>query len=157
IARARNQLLGNEGYPDATFTLRLSIGTVKGYEQDGKPVPAFTTFGGLYDRAKEMNYRPPFDLPTIWERRKSELKRAPPLNCVSTCDIIAGNCGSQVVNRAGEFVGIIFDGSLQGLPWDERYSDKQGRAIAVDSAAIPEALTKVYGAEELANELLNGL
>ena len=156
IARARNALLGTSGYPDATFTLRLAFGTVKGYEENGAPVPALTTFAGLYERAKEMNNRPPFDLPPLWEKRKSHLDMNTPFNFVSTCDIIGGNSGSPVVNRAGEFVGIIFDGNLQSLPWDDAYSDKRGRATSVDSAAILEALNKVYRVKELARELMNG-
>jgi hypothetical protein len=156
IARARNALLGTSGYPDATFTLRLAFGTVKGYEENGAPVPALTTFAGLYERAKEMNNRPPFDLPPLWEKRKSHLDLNTPFNFVSTCDIIGGNSGSPVVNRAGEFVGIIFDGNLQSLPWDDAYSDKQGRATSVDSAAILEALNQVYRVKALANELTNG-
>jgi hypothetical protein len=156
IARARNTLLGNAGYPDATFTLRLAFGTVKGYEEDGKPVPALTTYAGLYERAREMKNQPPFDLPPLWVKRKSRLDLKTPLNFASTDDIIGGNSGSPVVNRAGEFVGIIFDGNLQSLPWDYVYSDKQGRAISVHSAAILEALNKVFDAKELARELLNG-
>jgi hypothetical protein len=156
IARARNTLLGTAGYPDATFTLRLAFGTVKGYEEDGKPVAPFTTLGGLYARAKEMKNEPPFVLPPSWAKRKSSLKFATPFNFVSTCDIIGGNSGSPVVNRAGEFVGIIFDGNLQSLPWDYAFNDKQGRAIAVSSASIPEALNKVYDAGEVAQELTNG-
>src|ERR1017187_927244 len=155
IARARNALLGNTGYPDATFTLRLSFGTVKGYtEDDGKAVPALTDYAGLYERAKEMENRFPFDLPPRWEKAKSRLDLKTPLNFVSTDDIIGGNSGSPVVNRAGEFVGIIFDGNLQGLPWDYAFSEKQGRATSVDSAAIVEALNKGYGVKELANELV---
>jgi hypothetical protein len=156
IARARNSLLGNAGYPDATFSLRLSFGVVKGYEEDGKPVPAFTTFAGLYERAAEMKNRPPFDLPPLWGKRKSAVDLKTPLNFVSTCDLIGGNSGSPVVNRAGEFVGVIFDGNLQSLPWDEQYSDAQGRSIAVDSRGILEALEKVYRAKELARELVDG-
>jgi Peptidase S46 len=156
ISRARNAIFGTSGYPDATFTLRLSFGTVKGYEEDNKPVPPFTTLGGLYARAQEMKNRPPFDLPPLWEKRKSRLNLKTPFNFVSTCDIIGGNSGSPVVNRAGEFVGIIFDGNLQSLPWDYAFNDKQGRAVSVDSAAIIEALNKVYDAKELANELLSG-
>jgi len=156
IARARNALLGASGYPDATSTLRLAFGTVKGYEEDGKPFPALTTLGGLYERAKEMKNQPPFDLPSSWVRRKARLNLKTPFNFVSTADIIGGNSGSPVVNRAGEFVGIIFDGNLQGLPWDFAFSDKQGRATAVHSAAILEALDKVYGAKELIRELVNG-
>ena len=103
-----------------------------------------------------MKNRPPFDLPPIWEQRKSRLNLKTPFNFVSTDDIIGGNSGSPVVNRAGEFVGIIFDGNLQSLPWDYAYSDKQGRATSVDSAAIVEALDKVYDAKEIANELVSG-
>jgi hypothetical protein len=156
ISRARNAILGTSGYPDATFTLRLSYGLVKGYEEDGHPVPAITTLGGLYERAKEMNNRAPFELPARWEKRKSKLNLKAPYNFVSTCDIIGGNSGSPVVNRAGEFVGIIFDGNLQSLPWDYAFSDRQGRATSVHSAAIIEALNNVYEVKELARELLNG-
>lgn len=156
IVRARHLLLGSAGYPDATFTLRLSFGVVKGYEEDGRLVPPFTTMGGLYERAKEMKHRPPFDLPPLWEKRKRSVDLATPMDFVSTCDLIGGNSGSPVVNRAGEYVGIIFDGNLQSLPWDELYSDQQGRSIAVHSAAILEALDKVYRAKDLARELVNG-
>lgn len=156
IARARNALLGTAGYPDATFTLRLSFGLVKGYEEDGKQIPAMTTLGGLYERASEMNRKPPFDLPPLWEKRKSKLNLKTSFNFVSTCDIIGGNSGSPVVNRAGEYVGIIFDGNLQSLPADYAFSEKQGRATSVHSAAIYESLTKVYGAKALAAELIAG-
>lgn len=156
ISRARNTLLGTTGYPDATFTLRLAFGTVQGYPEDGHAVAAFSTLGSLYQRADEMQRVPPFDLPPLWEKRKSRLNLKTPFNFVSTADIIGGNSGSPVVNRAGEFVGIIFDGNLQSLPWDYAYSDKQGRATSVHSAAILETLNQVYGAKELARELVSG-
>jgi hypothetical protein len=156
IERARNALFGTAGCPDATFTLRLSFGTVKGYEEDGKPVPAFTFFAGLYGRAQAMYNRPPFDLPAIWQKRKAKLDLRTPLNFVSTDDIIGGNSGSPVVNRDNEFVGIIFDGNLESLPWDYAFTDQQGRATSVDSAAIVAALDQVYDARELARELVNG-
>jgi hypothetical protein len=156
ISRARNAVLGTTGYPDATFTLRLAFGTVQGYAEEGREVAPFTTLASLYQRADEMNRLPPFDLPPLWEKRKSRLNLKTPYNFVSTCDIIGGNSGSPVVNRAGEFVGIIFDGNLQSLPWDYAFSDKQGRATSVHSAAILEALNQVYGAKELAKELGSG-
>jgi hypothetical protein len=156
LSRARNALLGTTGYPDATFTLRLAFGVVKGYEEEGKSVPSMTTLAGLYERAQDMKLQPPFDLPVSWTKRKARLDLKTPYNFVSTADIIGGNSGSPVVNRAGEFVGIIFDGNLQSLPWDYAFTEKQGRATSVHSAAILEALNQVYGTKELARELVNG-
>lgn len=154
ISAARNRLLGTSGYPDATFTLRLSFGTVIGYEEGGRAIAPFTAMHGLYERASNMEQRPPFDLPPRWEKRKSKLKQDTHLNFVSTCDIIGGNSGSPVVDRAGRFVGIIFDGNLASLPWDYHFSQEQGRAVSVDSAAIVHALDRVYNARELVRELL---
>jgi hypothetical protein len=153
LAAARNTFTGTEGYPDATGTLRLSFGAIRGYQEPNGDVPAFTTLAGLYQRAADMDGRPPFDLPNAWQKRRRHLDLDTPFNFVSTCDIIGGNSGSPVVNRAGEFVGIIFDGNLAGLPWDYAFNDEQGRAIAVDAAAILEALKNVYGAKELVREL----
>ena len=153
IAKARFAIEGTTTYPDATFTLRLSYGTVRGYEEDGKPIPPFTNFAGLYESAAEHNNRPPFELPQRWIDRKTKLNLNTQFDFVSDADIIGGNSGSPVVNRANEFVGIIFDGNIQSLALDCIFSDKQARAISVDSAAIIEALRKVYAANELAAEL----
>jgi hypothetical protein len=154
IARARFAIEGTSSYPDATFTLRLSYGTVRGYEQDGKQIPAFTDFAGLYQRAAEHDNLPPFYLPKRWLDKKSELNLATKYNFVSDADIIGGNSGSPVVNKANEFVGIIFDGNIQSLAADCIYTDTQARAVSVDSAAIIEALRNVYDAQPLLNELL---
>jgi hypothetical protein len=156
ISRARNAVLGTSGYPDATFTLRLAFGNVTGYRESGQEIPPFTTFEGLYDRAKSMNYRPPFDLPPLWEKRKGRLDLKTHFNFVSTCDIIGGNSGSPTVDRSGRFVGIIFDGNLESLPWDYQFSQAQGRALSVDSSAILHALDRVYRAKELLRELRPG-
>jgi hypothetical protein len=154
ISKARFALEGTSSYPDATFTLRLAFGTVKGFEEGGKRVPAHTTFAGLYERAKEQNNRPPFDLPKVWIERKSKLNLDTPFNFVSTADIIGGNSGSPVVNRNGEFVGIIFDGNIQSLVLDFVYTDEIARAVSVDSRGIIEALRKIYRADKLVAELV---
>src|SRR5881396_460676 len=136
IAKARFAIEGTGSFPDATFTLRLSYGTVRGYEQDGKQIPAFTDFAGLYQRSAEHDNRPPFDLPQRWIDKKANLNLARKFNFVSDADIIGGNSGSPVVNKANEFVGIIFDGNIQSLVLDCIYTDTQARAVSVDSAAI---------------------
>ena len=156
IAKARFALEGTSSYPDATFTLRLAYGTVKGFEEGGKQIPAHTTFAGLYERSAEHENRSPFDLPKIWTNRKSKLDLKTPFNFVSTADIIGGNSGSPVVDRQGEFVGIIFDGNIQSLVLDFAYTDAVARAVSVDSRGIVEALKKVYRADKLVTELNTG-
>jgi hypothetical protein len=156
IAKARFALEGTSSYPDATFTLRLAFGTVKGFEEGGKQIPAHTTFAGLYARAAEQENRPPFDLPTAWADGKANLDLATPLNFVSTADIIGGNSGSPVVDRKGEFVGIIFDGNIQSLVLDFAYTDVSARAVSVDARGIVEGLKKIYRADKLVSELSTG-
>src|SRR5947207_4721214 len=129
IAKARFAIEGTNSYPDATFTLRLSYGTVRGYEQDGKQLPAFTDFAGLYQRSAEHDNKPPFDLPKRWVDKKSSLDLATHFNFVSDADIIGGNSGSPVVNKENEFVGIIFDGNIQSLVLDCIYTDTQASAV----------------------------
>jgi Peptidase S46 len=155
IAKARFAIEGASNYPDATFTLRLSYGTVRGYEQDGKQIPPFTDFAGLYQRSADHANKPPFDLPQRWIDKKANLNLGSKFNFVSDADIIGGNSGSPVVNKGNEFVGIIFDGNIQSLVLDCIYTDTQGRAVSVDSAAIIEALRNVYDAQPLVDELLS--
>ncbi len=156
IAQARFALRGTSTYPDATFTLRLSYGTVRGYTENGKQVPAFTELAGLYERSAAHENKAPYDLPPRWVERKDKLSLGTHFNFVCDADIIGGNSGSPVVNKAGEFVGIIFDGDIQSLVLDYVYDDKEARAVSVDAAAIMEALRKVYEADSLADELTGG-
>ena len=153
IAKARFALKGASSFPDATFTLRLSYGTVRGYEENGKQVPAFTNIGGLYQRSSEHENKEPFELPQRWVEKKGLLSLGTNYDFVCDGDIIGGNSGSPVVNREGEFIGIIFDGNIQSLVLDYLYSDKIARAVSVDSSAVSEALRKVYDAGALADEI----
>jgi len=153
IAKVKFALEGTSTYPDATFTLRLSYGPVKGYQEAGKKVAPITTVGGLYERSKGQNNKAPFDLPPLWAKKKDSINLDTPFNFVSTADIIGGNSGSPVVNKAGEVVGLIFDGNIQSLVLDFAYSDEQARAVSVCSQVITEALRKVYDASPLADEL----
>ena len=157
IARARHARDGAGVYPDATFTLRLSHGTIKGYDDQGRFVPPFTDIAGLYARAAMQKNRPPFDLPESWARAKSKLALSTPCNFASTCDIIGGNSGSPVINRAAECVGLVFDGNAQSLAGDYYYDGAVNRAVSVDSRCIIEALKNVYDARALVGELLPGL
>ena len=134
IEDARVAVERTSSYPDATFTLRLSFGVVKGYEEDGREVPPWTTFGGAFAHQAAHEAKEPWKLPASWNEAKDRIGLKTPLNFVSTADIIGGNSGSPVVNRAGEFVGIIFDGNIQSLTADYLYDDAVSRAVSVHSS-----------------------
>lgn len=151
IAGARFTILGTDIYPDATFTLRLSFGQVKGYRDRGQVLPPWTTIGGAFQHAEAHGFQRPFELPKSWLEHKASLALDTPLNFVATADIIGGNSGSPVVNRKGQIVGLIFDGNTHSLVWDFVYTKEQGRAIAVDCRGIMESLRKVYNAKRLAD------
>lgn len=153
LAKAKFAMDGDAVYPDATFTLRLSYGTVKGYTEDGKKVPAFTTMDGLYKRSAEQGNKGAFELPKRWETKKGALDLSTPYNFVCTADIIGGNSGSPVINKNAEVVGLIFDGNIQSLVLDFIFDQDTARAVSVDSRAIIEALRKVYDANDVADEL----
>lgn len=153
IGQARFAVYGKSLYPDATFTLRLAYGAVKGYPMNGTQAPPVTTFYGLYDRAFSFALKPPYNLPSRYLERRARLDLAGPVDFVNTCDIIGGNSGSPVVNRQGELVGLIFDGNIESLVSDYVYDDASSRAVAVHSGAIIEVLRQLYDASPLANEL----
>jgi hypothetical protein len=150
---------GADVYPDATFTLRLAYGTVRGVEEQGAKLPPLTDFAGLFARSAAKQGKPPFDLPSKWLSLRDKLLAdeaflKTPLNFACTADIIGGNSGSPVVNAAGELVGVIFDGNIHSLRLDLAYDDTKSRAVAVDARGILAALERVYGQRRLVAELL---
>jgi Peptidase S46 len=154
MGKARFAVYGKNTYPDATFTLRLSYGQVLGYPMNGTVAPYKTTIYGLYDRAASFDYKTPFDLPKRWLDGREKLDLATPFNFVTTNDIIGGNSGSPVVDRNGEIVGLIFDGNIESLVGDFVYDSYQNRAVAVHTAAMTEAMKKLYGAQKLLDEIM---
>ncbi|HET9479524.1 MAG TPA: S46 family peptidase [Pyrinomonadaceae bacterium] len=154
IARALFETEGTKLYPDATFTLRLSYGTVSGYMENGKKVPPFTTLGGLFARSDSFKRQFPYNLPQRWYDKKSSIDLNTPFNFVSTNDIIGGNSGSPTINQNGELVGLIFDGNIQSLVGDFMYDGSVNRAISVDSRGMLEVLKKVFNANEIVAELV---
>jgi len=154
IAQATFDKYGESIYPDATSSLRVSFGTVAGYEDAGQTIPPTTTIAGAFAESATHHNEPPFNLPDAWLARKDNLNLDTPFDLVSTNDIIGGNSGSPMINREAHAVGLIFDGNIQSLTWDFQFSATQGRAVSVDVRAIIEALRNVYDAEALVNELL---
>jgi hypothetical protein len=150
VARARFEIEGTNSYPDATSTLRLSYGTVKGFEEAGRPVPPITTLAGAFERATG---RDPYALPATWLAAKGKLALSTPFDVITTNDIIGGNSGSPLIDKDGEQVGVIFDGNIHSLGGDFFYDPLLNRAVAVESTAISEALGKIFGAQRVLDEL----
>jgi hypothetical protein len=150
IARARFAIYGTSVYPDATFSLRLSYGKIAGWTYRGQTVPAFTTFAGLYERATGVF---PFALAPRWQAAKDKLDLGTVFDISSDNDIIGGNSGSPLIDAKGEVVGAIFDGNIHSLGGDFYFDPALNRAVSVSTAAITEALAKVYDGQALIAEL----
>ena len=154
LGKARFAVYGKTAYPDATFTLRLSYGQVQGYPMNGTKAPYKTTFYGLYDRARSFDFEGPFALPPRYLAGRDKLDLATPLDFVTTNDVVGGNSGSPVINSKAEIVGLVFDGNIESLLGDFIYDGATNRTVAVHTAAMTEALRKLFNASALVGELL---
>ena len=156
IAKARFAVYGEKSAPDATGTLRLNYGVVKGYKLNGKKIRYFTTYAEAFEHEKAHGAKPPYVLPASYHKAKDagKLNLKTPIDTVNTADSIGGNSGSPTVNKNGEVIGILFDGNIESLPWNFFYDDSVGRTVLTDSRGILEALQHIYNAQPLADELL---
>jgi hypothetical protein len=150
VAQAWFAVHGKDSYPDATFSLRLTYGTVVGWEQGGRTIAPFTTLGGMFERATGAD---PYDLPPSWFAAKDRLDLKTPFNLVATTDIIGGNSGSPMIDKDRQVVGLVFDGNIHSLGGEYWFDLSKNRTIAVHSAAMLEALGKVYGGQRIVEEL----
>jgi len=152
IAAARFAVFGTSVYPDATFTPRLSYGTISGWTDRGATIGPVTIFSGLWTRATG---KPPFDLAPRWHAARGRLDDATVFNLATTNDIIGGNSGSPLLNANAEVIGVVFDGNIHSLGGAFAYDPALNRAVAVSAAAATEALSVVYSRNALVEELLD--
>lgn len=150
LATARFAAYGDTVYPDATFTLRISYGKVAGWTERGQPVPAATTLGGAFERATGAE---PFKLPGAFVRNEARIDKSTTYDFVTTNDIIGGNSGSPVIDRAGTVIGAAFDGNIHSLGGNYGYDGNLNRTVVVSAAAVDEALRNIYPAPALLAEL----
>jgi hypothetical protein len=156
LGKALFEIYGTSIPPDATFTLRISDGVVKGYPYNGTIAPPYTTFYGLYDRYYAFGKKYPFDLPKEWQNPPSDFVLETPMNFVSTNDITGGNSGSPVINEKAQIVGLAFDGNIESLPGNFIFTTETNRTVAVHSAGMMEAIKDLYKATRLSDELRTG-
>jgi hypothetical protein len=156
IGRAHFAVYGTTMPPDATFSLRIADGVVRGYEYNGTRAPVYTTFHGLYDRNRSFPNAPDWQLPTRWLKPPAAFDPGTPINFIATADIIGGNSGSPVLNRQLELVGVAFDGNIESLPGDYIYLPEKNRMVATDARGMLEALRDMYGTTRLVQELTGG-
>ncbi len=152
IANQAFNVFGTSLPPDATFTLRISDGLVKGYNYNGTEAPVKTTYFGMYDRHYSNEKTFPWSLPEKWHNPSMDLLQSP-LNFVSTNDIIGGNSGSAIINKNKEAVGLIFDGNIESLPGNFIFDEESNRSVSVHAGGIYAAMKYVYNADRIIAEL----
>jgi hypothetical protein len=150
IAQALFATRGDDIYPDATFTLRITYGTVRGWSEGEREVTPFTTLAGLFARHTGS---PPFQLPERWLDRQPHVRLDTPFNLVADTDIIGGNSGSPMIDRTGRIVGLVFDGNIHSIGGEYGFDASRNRTVAVDSRGIREALRAVYQADRVLDEI----
>ena len=156
LGRALFEVYGTSIPPDATFTLRISDGVVKGYDYNATEAPAFTTFYGMYDRYYSFDKKFPWNLPERWQNIPANFDLETPFNFVSTNDIIGGNSGSPIINKNAEIVGLAFDGNVESLPGNFIFTPEKNRCVGVHSSGMLEAIRDMYNATRLSDELISG-
>jgi hypothetical protein len=156
LGRAMYEVYGTSMPPDATFSLRIADGVVKGYAYNGTQAPPVTTFYGLYDRYYSFGKKDPWELTPRWANPPADFNMSTPMDFVSTNDITGGNSGSPVVDKDLNVVGLIFDGNIESLPGDIIYDETANRSVSVHSAGLLEGLSKIYKVDRLVKELEAG-
>ena len=156
LGRALYEVYGTSIPPDATFTLRISDGVVKGYPYNGTVSPPITTFYGLYDRYYSHGKKSPWLVHEKWLNPPDEFDLSTPFNFICTADVIGGASGSPVINKNAEIVGIAFDGNIESLPGDFIFRTEKNRSVSTHSEGMMEAFKHIYKNDRLVDELLSG-
>jgi len=156
LGKAMYDVYGTSIPPDASFSLRIADGVVKGYEYNGTVAPIYTTFYGMYDRYYSFGKKDPWNLPARWANPPADFSMSTPINFVATCDIIGGNSGSPVINKNLEVVGLVFDGNIESLPGRFIFDDTKNRTVSVHSSGLIEGMEKIYRMDRIAKEMRFG-
>ena len=123
---------------------------MQGWNENGRPVVPFTKLERAFERATGKD---PFRVPASWEAARPKLDLQTPFNFSTNNDIVGGNSGSPMINARGDIVGLAFDGNIHSISGSYWFDTEKNRTVGVHTAIIREALSKVYEARELLQEL----
>ena len=149
-------------YPDANSTLRLSFGTVRGYEPfDGAVYNYYTTVQGVLEKAKSYADDPDFQVQPEWLEllssgdfgRYADRDGQMKVCFISDNDITGGNSGSAMFNERGELLGLAFDGNWEAMSSDILYEPELQRTVGVDIRYVLFVIEKYGKAAHLIREL----
>lgn len=157
-----NTANGTSRYPDANFTMRLTYGSISGYNPaDAVSFNYYSTTKGIIE--KEIPGDMEFDVPaklkeaimnkdfgTYADAQTGELM----VNFLSNNDITGGNSGSPIFNGKGELLGLAFDGNWEAMSGDIVFEPELQRTINVDVRYMLFIMDKIGGADRLLKELL---
>ena len=150
-------------YPDANFTLRVSYGTICGYENvDGEYHTHLTTLDGIMakDNPEIYDYNIPQVLRDIYAEKdygrwgiEKNGKQTIPVCFLANNHTSGGNSGSPVINGKGELVGINFDRTWRSTMSDIEFDPSICRNISVDIRYVLFVIDRIGGASYLFEEM----
>ena len=150
-------------YPDANFTLRVSYGTVTGYENvDGEYHTHLTTLDGIIakDNPEIYDYDIPQALRNVYKSKdygrwaiEKNGKKTVPVCFLASNHTSGGNSGSPVLNAKGELIGINFDRTWRSTMSDIEFDPTICRNISVDIRYVLFVIDRIGGAGYLLDEM----
>jgi hypothetical protein len=146
-------------YPDANGTMRLTYGTVAGYQPaDAVFYNYYTTLEGVMEKENPNHHEfvvhprlKELFLNKDYSRYAENGKMV--VNFISNNDITGGNSGSPVINGDGHLIGLAFDGNWEAMSGDILFEPQVQRCINVDARYILFVIEKFAGATHLIDEM----
>jgi hypothetical protein len=154
--RAAASAREENSYPDGTRSARFGFGVVEGWVRQKLEIATVTTLAAYYDSGGSNSSDGSRAPPPRWALAADKIDRNVALDFVSTVDVVGGSSGSATVDAEGRLIGVVFGpGAIEGaIAADIAYqAGKPRRTAHVSTAALIEALTHVYDAPRLVDEL----
>ena len=146
-------------YPDANSTLRVSYGSVKGYQsKDAVCYKYCTTLKGIMEKDNPgiYDYNVPVRLRELYKSKdygQYAQNGEVPVCFLADNHTTGGNSGSPVINADGQLIGVNFDRAWEGVASDIAFNPEQSRNISLDIRYALFIIDKFAGAGYLLKEM----